>query len=139
MLLYSQRTRALVSDDCAAKSHVSPKKLEAETSAKTEQSRRALSTRKHSEERVCELSKRPLNSLELFLLDKTAAIVVQDGEGLLHILGALLGEATSLEELLGAEGVWCWRRTENSTVSIWCRSGLVLFLFFFHQTGMNSL
>lgn len=46
------------------------------------------------------------HSLELFLLNKTAGIVVQDPENLLHVLGALLGEATQLEELLGAEGVW---------------------------------
>lgn len=63
-----------------------------------------------------------IHSLEFFLLDETAAIVVQDGKDLLHLLGALLDEATHLEELLRAEGVWCWRRTEggirNTTSSI---------------------
>lgn len=53
------------------------------------------------------------HSLELFLLDITAAIVVQDGENLLHVLGGLLGKATHLEELLGAEAIWCCRRRES--------------------------
>lgn len=45
------------------------------------------------------------DSLELFLLDVAAVVIVQDGEDLLDVLGALLGEATHLEELLGAETV----------------------------------
>lgn len=47
------------------------------------------------------------DSLELFLLDVAAPVVVQDGKDLLDVLGALVGEATHLEELLGAEAVWC--------------------------------
>lgn len=47
------------------------------------------------------------DSLELLLLDVAAAVVVEDGEDCLDVLGALLGEATHLEELLGAEAVWC--------------------------------
>jgi len=50
------------------------------------------------------------HSLELFLLNKTTAIVVQDPENLLHILRALLGEATHLEKLFWAEGVRSWRQ-----------------------------
>lgn len=46
------------------------------------------------------------DSLELLLLDVATVVVVQDDEDLLDVLGALLGEATHLEELLGAEGVW---------------------------------
>lgn len=46
------------------------------------------------------------DSLELFLLNKPTVIVVQHGENLLHVLGALLDKATNLEKLLGAEGVW---------------------------------
>lgn len=59
------------------------------------------------------------HSLELFLLNEATAIVVQDRENRLHVLGALLGKATHVEELLGAEGVWCWwgieSRVRNST------------------------
>lgn len=54
-----------------------------------------------------------LHSLELFFLDEATAIVVQDAKDLLHFLGALLGEATRLEERLGAEGVRCCRREQR--------------------------
>lgn len=54
------------------------------------------------------------DSLELFLLNVAAAVVVQDGKDLLDILGALLGEATHLEELLGAEAVrGCTQQQES--------------------------
>lgn len=54
-----------------------------------------------------------LHSLELFFLDVATAIVVQDAKDLLHFLGALVGEATYLEELLGAEGVRCCIREQR--------------------------
>lgn len=47
------------------------------------------------------------DSLELLLLDVAVVVSVHNGEDLLDVLGALLGEATHLEELLGAEAVWC--------------------------------
>lgn len=54
-----------------------------------------------------------LHSLELLFLNVATAIVVQDAKDLLHFLGALLGEATRLEELLRAEGVRCCRREQR--------------------------
>lgn len=58
------------------------------------------------------------DSLELFFLNVAAAIIVQDGEDLLDILGALLGEATHLEEPLGAEAVWCCTHDGDNRNSI---------------------
>lgn len=54
-----------------------------------------------------------LHSLELLFLDVATAIIIQDAKDLLHFLGALVGEATSLEELLGAEGVRCCKREQR--------------------------
>lgn len=44
-------------------------------------------------------------SLELLLLNEAAVVLVDDGEGLLHVVGALAGQAAGLEELLVIEGV----------------------------------
>lgn len=44
-------------------------------------------------------------SLQLLLLNEATVVLVDDGEGLLHIFGALAGQAACLEELLVIEGV----------------------------------
>lgn len=48
-------------------------------------------------------------SLQLILLNEATVVLVNDGEGLLHIIGALAGQAACLEELLVVEGVGSWR------------------------------
>lgn len=57
-----------------------------------------------------------LHSLEFLFLDVATVIIIQDAKDLLHFLGALVGEATSLEELLGAEGVRCCKEGAKSRV-----------------------
>lgn len=48
---------------------------------------------------------RDVHSLKLFFFNKTTVIIVQDCKNLLYVLLALFGEATHLEERLGAESV----------------------------------
>lgn len=79
--------------------------------------------------------------LQLLLLNEAAVVLVNDGEGLLHIIGALAGQAARLEELLVVEGVGSWnahKRHDNvrlfswhACLSMWlqCGDGRCLVLF----------
>lgn len=54
--------------------------------------------------------------LELILLNEATVVLVNDGEGLLDLIGGLAGQAACLEEGLVVEGVSSWR-THVSTIS----------------------
>lgn len=57
-------------------------------------------------------------SLQLLLLNEAAVVLVDDGEGLLHIVGALAGQAACLEELLVVEGVGSWMGGTRRVLSV---------------------
>lgn len=54
--------------------------------------------------------------LELILLNEATVVLVNDGEGLLDLIGGLAGQAACLEEGLVVEGVSSWR-THVSIIS----------------------
>ena len=49
------------------------------------------------------------SSLQLVLLNEAAVVLVDDAEGLLHVLGTLASQAAFLEESLVLEGVSSWK------------------------------
>lgn len=62
--------------------------------------------------------------LQLILLNETALVLVNNGEGLLELVGGLAVQTTGLEELRVVEWVGAWNQRglllESKHCSFWC-------------------